>query len=92
MSDDDLVKRLWESDEASALTNQAARRIEELGAKLKAVTTLRELMSHMWGEAEDKLSKAVEALIRIEDLNKRGVGCGSIARTTLAELKWEDRG
>jgi predicted RNase H-like nuclease (RuvC/YqgF family) len=27
---DDLVKRLWESDEASALTNQAARRIEEL--------------------------------------------------------------
>jgi hypothetical protein len=30
---DDLVKRLWESDEASALTNQAARRIEELEAK-----------------------------------------------------------
>ena len=27
---DDLVKRLWESDEASALTNQAARRIKEL--------------------------------------------------------------
>ncbi len=34
MSDDDLLKRLWESDEASALTNQAARRIEELEAKL----------------------------------------------------------
>jgi hypothetical protein len=31
---DDLVKRLWESDEASALTNQAARRIEKLEAKL----------------------------------------------------------
>jgi polyhydroxyalkanoate synthesis regulator phasin len=27
---DDLVNQLWESDEASALTNHAARRIEEL--------------------------------------------------------------
>jgi ABC-type transporter Mla subunit MlaD len=41
MSDDDLLKRLWESDEASALTNQAARRIEKLEAKLaKAVKAL----------------------------------------------------
>jgi hypothetical protein len=31
---DDLVNQLWESDEASALTNRAARRIEELETKL----------------------------------------------------------
>jgi hypothetical protein len=32
---DNLVKRLWESDEASILTNQAARRIEALEAELR---------------------------------------------------------
>jgi hypothetical protein len=57
---DDLVNQLWESDEASALTNRAARRIEEL---------------------EAKLAKAVEMLDRL-----------SFARTTLAEMKEEDRG
>ena len=31
---DDLVERLWASDEASFLTNQAARRIEKLEAQL----------------------------------------------------------
>jgi hypothetical protein len=35
---DDLVKRLWESDEASALTNQAARRIEELETEIKLLS------------------------------------------------------
>jgi hypothetical protein len=35
---DDLVKRLWESDEASALTNQAARRIEQLKAENKLLS------------------------------------------------------
>jgi hypothetical protein len=34
---DDLVNQLWESDEASALTNRAARRIEELEAREKAI-------------------------------------------------------
>jgi hypothetical protein len=34
---DDLVKQLWESDEAVALTNQAARRIEELKAREEAI-------------------------------------------------------
>jgi uncharacterized alpha-E superfamily protein len=39
---DDLVNQLWESDEASALTNRAARRIEELEAKLGKTTKLLE--------------------------------------------------
>ena len=34
---DDLVNQLWESDEASALTNRAARRIEELKAREEAI-------------------------------------------------------
>jgi GTPase len=98
---DDLVKQLWESDEASALTNQAARRIEELEAKLEAVTTVRELMGHMWGLAEDKLQKAIEALERIASGEFSGRMLTSMppqdaaqyfARTTLAELKGEDRG
>jgi flagellar motility protein MotE (MotC chaperone) len=76
----DLVKRLWESDEASALTNQAARRIEKLKAKL---------------------AKAVEALERIASGEFSGRMLTSMppqdaaqyfARTTLAELKEEDRG
>jgi hypothetical protein len=37
---DDLVNQLWESDEASALTNRAARRIEELEAALPVVKAL----------------------------------------------------
>jgi hypothetical protein len=67
---DDLLKRLWESDEASALTNQAARRIEEV---------------------EAKLTKAVEALERIE-LSTDTREQGGIAMATLAKLKGEDRG
>ena len=39
---DDLVNQLWESDEASALTNRAARRIEELESKLAKTTKLLE--------------------------------------------------
>ena len=34
---DDLVDRLWASDAASALTNEAARRIEALEAALKHI-------------------------------------------------------
>lgn len=33
----DLVKRLWESDAASALTNEAARRIEQLERELAQI-------------------------------------------------------
>lgn len=32
---DTLIEALWESDEASALTNQAARMIEKLRAELR---------------------------------------------------------
>jgi 3-dehydroquinate dehydratase len=35
-------------------------------AKLKAVTTVRELMGHMWGDAEDKLEKAIGALGKVQ--------------------------
>jgi hypothetical protein len=43
-----------------------ADRIEELEAKLEAVTTVRELMGHMWGDAEDKLEKAIGALEKVQ--------------------------
>jgi GTPase len=92
---DDLVKQLWESDEASALTNQAARRIEELKAKLEAVTTVRELMGHMWGLAEDKLQKAIEAL-ELADAALSGANMNMRVverrvKAAIAELKGEDR-
>jgi hypothetical protein len=58
---DDLVKRLWESDEASALTNQAARRIEELEAKVMKASNAALLEKRRADEAEAKLSKS-EAL------------------------------
>ena len=69
---DDLVKRLWESDEASALTNQAARRIEELKAKLDLSEGALDVASKSWGECqrilkqtEAKLAKAVGGLIAL---------------------------
>lgn len=40
----DLIERLWESDEASALTNEAARELEKLQNE---VETLRRKNSHM---------------------------------------------
>jgi RAB protein geranylgeranyltransferase component A len=75
---------------------QMADRIEELEAKLEAVTTVRELMGHMWGLAEDKLQKAIEALERIASGEFSGRMLTSMppqdaaqyfARTALAELK-----
>jgi exonuclease VII small subunit len=105
---DDLVKRLWESDEASALTNQAARRIEELKAKLDLSEGALDVASKSWGECqrilkqtEAKLAKAVEALERIASGEFSGRMLTSMppkdaaqyfARTTLAELKEADRG
>lgn len=38
----ELIERLWESDEASALTNEAAREIERL----------RSAIDNLWGELE----------------------------------------
>lgn len=35
MADKELIEQLWESDAASALTNQAAREIEKLEAELQ---------------------------------------------------------
>lgn len=34
----ELIERLWESDVASALTNEAARRIERLEAALRDIS------------------------------------------------------
>jgi predicted DNA-binding protein len=50
-----LVNQLWESDEASALTNQAARRIEELEDKLaKAVEALDRIQDGSYGKLAAK--------------------------------------
>jgi hypothetical protein len=99
MSDEDLLQKLWESDEASALTNQAARRIEELEAKLaKAVEALECVLSACDegrmiprpGHGAGGMS--IEA--NVKGSIYTGVPAWPIeeARTTLAELKEEDRG
>jgi hypothetical protein len=75
----DLVKRLHSFDcitmdgcgrklrhEAADRIEQLAATNEELEAKLEAVTTVRELMGHMWGDAEDKLEKAIGALEKVQ--------------------------
>ena len=54
---DDLVKRLWESDEASALTNQAARRIEELEAKAMKASNAAFLEKRRAGAAEARVKE-----------------------------------
>jgi predicted RNase H-like nuclease (RuvC/YqgF family) len=96
---DDLVKRLWESDEASALTNQAARRIEDLEKGFWNLHREYDNRGDRIEELEAKLTKAVEALEHLVYLQS-GNPCTGIqagkwldqARTTLAELKGEDRG
>jgi hypothetical protein len=93
---DDLVRRLRDPAFGAETTernlmNSAADRIEELEAKLRAVIAARELMGNMWANAQDKLGKALEALetIAYESVDDEGI---YTARTTLAELKGEDRG
>jgi hypothetical protein len=104
---DDLVKRLWESDEASALTNHAARRIEELERGFWNLHREYDRRGDRIEELQAKLTKAVEALDLLalhasglekqltEDLFHQDF-CGesvtlTCVRTTLAELKGEDR-
>lgn len=50
MADKDLIERLWESDAASALTNQAAREIEKLEATLQQVVNER---NEAWCQLEE---------------------------------------
>jgi hypothetical protein len=64
---DDLVKRLWESDEASALTNQAARRIEELEDKLANIAHTIWTEHKDWeGERKYALRQIVKWLVRAD--------------------------
>jgi uncharacterized coiled-coil protein SlyX len=102
---DDLVKRLWESDEASALTNQAARRIEELDdiirhdrERIEELVSMVDSKDALIEELKAKLAKAVDALDWIGNhmvmsmaLNEDHL-CRMMkqcARTTLAEMKGE---
>jgi hypothetical protein len=93
---DDLVKRArgwdfcWPSRDIQMLVPAMADRIEELEAKLIAVTAARELMGNMWANAQDKLGKALEALetIAYESVDDEGI---YTARTALAELKGETK-
>jgi hypothetical protein len=59
MSDDDLVNQLWESDEASALTNRAARRIEELEDQNKRLRDHMKLY-HISVEALSEIKASVD--------------------------------
>ena len=97
---DDLVKRLWESDEASALTNQAARRIEELEGKLskseallaKALGELKvftDLSAYMQASASYNKRKHESSIT--DTMWSQWSKQLKFARTTLAELKGEDR-
>jgi uncharacterized alpha-E superfamily protein len=74
---DDLVNQLWESDEASALTNRAARRIEELEANLGKTTKLLE-------QIERRLS-GISGFF-FDTFPRKEI------RSLLEELKEEDRG
>jgi hypothetical protein len=65
---DDLLKRLWESDEASALTNQAARRIEKLKAKLNLSEGALDVASKSWGECQRILEQTEAKLSKSEAL------------------------
>jgi predicted DNA-binding protein len=91
-----LVNQLWESDEASALTNQAARRIEELDdiirhdrERIEELVSMVNSKDDRIEELEAKLAKAVEALDRIQDGSYGKLAAK--ARTILAELKGEDQ-
>jgi len=63
----DLVNELWESDQASALTNQAARRIEELQAELKALAN-----TSLGRIADLELALSEISALRAEDHDKAG--------------------
>jgi exonuclease VII small subunit len=87
---DDLVKRLWESDEASELTNQAARRIEKMKAKLDLSEGALDVASKSWGECqrileqtEAKLAKAMSALS--EHSTARCFGSGEVLGLSLSD-------
>ncbi|ONF42586.1 hypothetical protein BTO32_15375 [Marinobacter lutaoensis] len=50
MADKALIEQLWESDAASALTNQAAREIEKLEAQLQQAINER---NEAWCQLEE---------------------------------------
>jgi hypothetical protein len=80
---DDLVKRLWESDEASALTNQAARRIEELEAKAMKASNAAFL--------EKRRADAAEARVKELDAEIAKWRAAFIAQTRKLQGQTDDR-
>lgn len=50
MADKNLIEALWASDEASALTNKAAREIEKLDAELQKAVNER---NEAWVQLEE---------------------------------------
>ena len=100
---DDLVKQLWESDKASALTNQAARRIEELEEikRLLAMDkiNLRGELAGVQGKlskSEALLEKAMGALMAMRDTcmshDEDSTEAFLQAETALKELGGHDDG
>ena len=90
---DDLVKRLWESDEASALTNQAARRIEELERGFWNLHREYDKRGDRIEELEAKLTQAEDFVLRTLRYagNNGDDFLADKARAALAELKGEAR-
>lgn len=56
----DLIEQLWQSDQASALTNQAARKIEQLSSDLQTAVNER---NAAWFQLEEAGIKIAEAQI-----------------------------
>jgi hypothetical protein len=84
---DDLVKQLWESDAASALTNRAARRIEELETKMaKAMEALDSIELYGSDTLSGRTDGPADAKWHREGVKEMR----DRARATLAELKGQD--
>lgn len=70
----DLVKRLWESDSASALTNEAAREIEEISAELEKAKKA----SHTaWCQVEAAFLTTQKKLNQVQPYLLRKVGANN---------------
>ena len=58
MADKKLIEELWRSDQASALTNRAAREIEKLEAELQKATNQ---LNSAWGQLDENNINIIEA-------------------------------
>lgn len=99
MSEKTLTERLWDSDAASALTNEAAREIERLEAKVKELNRIATDRQYMlWAYHSMLGPKALEMVAKWDAkcVNRVHHPWGPEAATMTGEeraellLKWEE--